>query len=485
MLDQLAAGDVVTVTRIGRLARSTFDLFGIVKRIVDAKAQFRSLAEPWAHTGASTRRLMLAVLGGLADAERDLIRTRTAQEPRHIFGFSRQHDILIEGGKLYPFIPGRIRQRLKRRRNRDSRSRSIANPTPSTSRRASSKPHATAPTKPFDSSSISSPLDPSSLILSLLKEPALSGDRSCADHNVDACEEPVSRVQFPDRFPPNLACVPRDCATAYRGLQRAADLQDKIRGAEVAEQRHLGFYLHIPAAGVHQQLNETPANVALAGRDKGLMPGEFLRHSDIAAGNGQSVPVRVQHTRAAARSSYPHHFRHSPCGIIQVLEHAIGSTGIERVVGEFQCQGISYPELRSREYRSRPLDSFGDQLLVRIDPDHPPRRADRVQDDLRIPAKPASHIQRRATGLQPEHVYALALHPVEQPRNQFKVASHFPGITLQRSPRPAHVASGGAAATALPHLAGLGLDPAPAFPEHPYRARSAPRIFRQHRRASR
>jgi DNA invertase Pin-like site-specific DNA recombinase len=46
MLGKLAPGDVVTVTRIDRLARSTFDLFGIVKRIVDAKAQFRSLAEP-------------------------------------------------------------------------------------------------------------------------------------------------------------------------------------------------------------------------------------------------------------------------------------------------------------------------------------------------------------------------------------------------------------------------------------------------------
>jgi DNA invertase Pin-like site-specific DNA recombinase len=79
MLDKLAAGDVVTVTRLDRLARSTFDLFGIVKRIVDAEAQFRSLAEPWADTGTSTGRLMLAVLGGLADVERDLIRTRTAK----------------------------------------------------------------------------------------------------------------------------------------------------------------------------------------------------------------------------------------------------------------------------------------------------------------------------------------------------------------------------------------------------------------------
>ncbi len=69
----------MTVTRIDRLARSTFDLFAIVKQIVDAKAQFRSLAEPWADTGTSTGRLMIAVLGGLADVERDLIRTRTAE----------------------------------------------------------------------------------------------------------------------------------------------------------------------------------------------------------------------------------------------------------------------------------------------------------------------------------------------------------------------------------------------------------------------
>ena len=54
MLDKLAPGDVVTVTRIDRLARSTFDLFAIVKRVADAKVQFRSLAEPWADTGTST-----------------------------------------------------------------------------------------------------------------------------------------------------------------------------------------------------------------------------------------------------------------------------------------------------------------------------------------------------------------------------------------------------------------------------------------------
>ena len=79
LLRAIHPGDVVTVTRIDRLARSTFDLFAIVKQIVDAKAQFRSLAEPWADTSTSTGRLMIAILGGLADVERDLIRTRTAE----------------------------------------------------------------------------------------------------------------------------------------------------------------------------------------------------------------------------------------------------------------------------------------------------------------------------------------------------------------------------------------------------------------------
>ncbi|MGC9272116.1 recombinase family protein [Acidiphilium sp.] len=79
LLKYVGADDVVMVTRIDRLARSTFDLFAIVKQIADAGARFRSLAEPWADTGTSTGRLMLAVLGGLADVERDLIRTRTAE----------------------------------------------------------------------------------------------------------------------------------------------------------------------------------------------------------------------------------------------------------------------------------------------------------------------------------------------------------------------------------------------------------------------
>jgi DNA invertase Pin-like site-specific DNA recombinase len=109
MLGKLASGDVVTVTRIDRLARSTFDLFGIVKRIVDAKAQFRSLAEPWADTGTSTGRLMLAVLGGLADVERDLIRTRTAE------GRSRAKERGKRMGRPPSLTPAQQKEATRRR----------------------------------------------------------------------------------------------------------------------------------------------------------------------------------------------------------------------------------------------------------------------------------------------------------------------------------------------------------------------------------
>jgi DNA invertase Pin-like site-specific DNA recombinase len=77
LLKKLGEGDELVVTRIDRLARSTLDLFAIVRKVEEAGAKFISLSEPWADTGTSTGRLMLAVLAGLADVERDLILTRT------------------------------------------------------------------------------------------------------------------------------------------------------------------------------------------------------------------------------------------------------------------------------------------------------------------------------------------------------------------------------------------------------------------------
>src|SRR5882724_1542745 len=79
LLDQLDAGDVLTVTRLDRLARSTRDLLNTLAAITGKQAGFRSLGDTWADTTTSHGRLMLTVLGGLAEFERDLIRARTGE----------------------------------------------------------------------------------------------------------------------------------------------------------------------------------------------------------------------------------------------------------------------------------------------------------------------------------------------------------------------------------------------------------------------
>jgi DNA invertase Pin-like site-specific DNA recombinase len=79
VIDQLDAGDVLMVTRLDRLARSTRDLLNTLAAITDKKAGFRSLGDAWADTTTPHGRLMLTVLGGLAEFERDLIRTRTSE----------------------------------------------------------------------------------------------------------------------------------------------------------------------------------------------------------------------------------------------------------------------------------------------------------------------------------------------------------------------------------------------------------------------
>jgi DNA invertase Pin-like site-specific DNA recombinase len=77
MLKALASGDTVIITRLDRLARSTLDLLNTVDAINKAGAGFRSLADAWADTTTPHGKLMLTVLGGLAEFERSLIMART------------------------------------------------------------------------------------------------------------------------------------------------------------------------------------------------------------------------------------------------------------------------------------------------------------------------------------------------------------------------------------------------------------------------
>jgi DNA invertase Pin-like site-specific DNA recombinase len=79
LLASLEAGDTLLVTRLDRLARSTLELLRILERVAEAGAGFRSLADTWADTTTPQGRLVLTIMGGFAQFERDLIKARTSE----------------------------------------------------------------------------------------------------------------------------------------------------------------------------------------------------------------------------------------------------------------------------------------------------------------------------------------------------------------------------------------------------------------------
>lgn len=78
LLVRIEADDVLIVTRLDRLARSTRDLLNVLASVADRGA-IRSLRDTWVDTTTPHGRLMLTVLGGLAEFERELIRSRTGE----------------------------------------------------------------------------------------------------------------------------------------------------------------------------------------------------------------------------------------------------------------------------------------------------------------------------------------------------------------------------------------------------------------------
>jgi DNA invertase Pin-like site-specific DNA recombinase len=79
MMAGLKAGDIVVVTKLDRLGRSTRELRELIERIGKAGAAFRSLGDPLWDTSSSQGRLLSTLLAAIADFERDLIRERTGE----------------------------------------------------------------------------------------------------------------------------------------------------------------------------------------------------------------------------------------------------------------------------------------------------------------------------------------------------------------------------------------------------------------------
>jgi DNA invertase Pin-like site-specific DNA recombinase len=112
-IDQLDAGDVLMVTRLDRLARSTRDLLNTLAAISGKEAGFRSLGDTWADTTTPHGRLMLIVLGGLAEFERELIRAHTGE------GRARAKARGVKLGRKPKLTPHQKREALERRERGD------------------------------------------------------------------------------------------------------------------------------------------------------------------------------------------------------------------------------------------------------------------------------------------------------------------------------------------------------------------------------
>jgi DNA invertase Pin-like site-specific DNA recombinase len=119
-LAELGKGDVLIVTRLDRLARSTRDLFNTLAAITGKKAGFRSLGDAWADTTTAHGRLMLAVLGGLAEFERELIAARTGE------GRERAKARGVKMGRKPKLTPHQMREAIKRRDTKGEPVREIA-----------------------------------------------------------------------------------------------------------------------------------------------------------------------------------------------------------------------------------------------------------------------------------------------------------------------------------------------------------------------
>jgi len=110
VLAKLDDSDVLIVTRLDHLARSTRDLLNTLATIADRQAGFRSLGDTWADTTTPHGRLMLTVLGGLAEFERELIRARTGE------GRERAKARGVKMGRKPKLTPHQAKEALHRRK---------------------------------------------------------------------------------------------------------------------------------------------------------------------------------------------------------------------------------------------------------------------------------------------------------------------------------------------------------------------------------
>jgi DNA invertase Pin-like site-specific DNA recombinase len=109
LMASLTAGDVVLVTKLDRLRRSTRELLDLIERIGSVGAAFRSLGDPLWDTSSSQGRLLSTLLAAIAEFERELIKERTGD------GRKRAMANGVKFGRKPKLSPYQMKEALARR----------------------------------------------------------------------------------------------------------------------------------------------------------------------------------------------------------------------------------------------------------------------------------------------------------------------------------------------------------------------------------
>jgi DNA invertase Pin-like site-specific DNA recombinase len=109
LMASLKEGDVVLVTKLDRLGRSTRELLDLIEHIGSVGASFRSLGDPLWDTSSSQGRLLSTLLAAIAEFERELIKERTGE------GRKRAQAAGIKFGRKPKLSPYQRQEAIKRR----------------------------------------------------------------------------------------------------------------------------------------------------------------------------------------------------------------------------------------------------------------------------------------------------------------------------------------------------------------------------------
>jgi DNA invertase Pin-like site-specific DNA recombinase len=123
LMKTVQAGDVIVVCKLDRLCRSSRDLFNTLHQLAEVGCGFTSLGENWCDTESDVGRLLIAVMSGVSEFERSMIKSRTAPGRKARSSAGRRRSMMARSARLPSSTLTARRSRRWRRNTRSASAR--------------------------------------------------------------------------------------------------------------------------------------------------------------------------------------------------------------------------------------------------------------------------------------------------------------------------------------------------------------------------